>query len=107
MVVDRTPLNDLRNRISTGFAVYTSDGFDLGKVRAYDASTGLMMLDKAPFSKHDVVVPITVVSNVDAALGEVYLVASKADVERMTPVSLVRTATKLADAAAPLPAGSR
>ena len=107
VVVDRTPLNDLRNRISTDFTVYTADGFDLGKVRVYDTSTGLMMLDKGPFSTHDVVVPITVVSTVDAALGEIYLIVSKADVERMTPVSLVRTATKLADAQAPVLQGAR
>ncbi|MBV8301529.1 MAG: DUF2171 domain-containing protein [Candidatus Dormibacteraeota bacterium] len=103
VVVDQAPLSDLRNRISTDFTVFTSDGFDLGKVLEYDATTGLMMLGKRPFSSHDVVVPITVVSSVDAGLGEISLIASKTDVERMTPVSLVQTATQLVPTNPPQP----
>jgi hypothetical protein len=55
-----------------------------------------MVLDKARPSKHHVVVPITMVDRVDAETHEVVLIASKRDVERITPVSLVRTAAKLA-----------
>lgn len=97
VVVSETRLDDLRNNISTDFEVYTSDMVDLGRVRQYDATTGLMMLAKGPFGKHDMVVPLSVVYNVDAARGEVTLIASKADVERMKPVDLVRTAGQIAE----------
>jgi hypothetical protein len=92
VVVLQAHVNELRDKVGTGFRVYTSDGTSLGAVRDYDAATGLMVLNKGPFSKHDIIVPITVVDVVDAALGEIRLVASKADVEHMTPVSLVRVA---------------
>ena len=95
MVVNAARLDELRKQISTGYEVYTSDMVDLGKVREYDATTGLMVLDKGAFS-HDVVVPISVVDEVDAAMNQVILVASEADLKRVTTVNLVRTAASLA-----------
>lgn len=96
VVVRRARVNELRSEIRTHFRVFTSDGLDLGKVREYDPRTGLMMLDKGPLAKHDIVVPISVVESVDTLLGDISLVASKADIERMTPVRLVQIAAKLA-----------
>lgn len=97
LVVFRTKLDEFRNKIAVDFQVYTSDMSFLGNVRQYDATTGLMTLAKGPFSRHDVIVPISVVSAVDADLGSVTLIASKADVERMEPVDLVRTAAQIAE----------
>lgn len=97
VVVSQTRLDAFRNKISTDFEVFTSDLTDLGRVREYDAATGLMVLAKGPFSKHDVLVPISAVYDVDAELGNVTLIASKADVERMKPVDLVRTAAQMAE----------
>jgi hypothetical protein len=96
VVVHQARLNDLRTMIDVDFSVYTTDTAYLGKVREYDSATGLMMLDKSRPSKHDIVVPITMVERVDVETHEIVLIASKADVERITPVSLVRTAAKLA-----------
>jgi hypothetical protein len=96
VVVQQARVDELRAEIRAHFRVFTSDGLNLGKVREYDATTGLMMLDKGPFSKHDIVVPISVVESVDTLLGDIALVASKADMERMTPVNLVQTAAKVA-----------
>jgi hypothetical protein len=92
VVIRQARVNQLRDQIGTDFLVYTADDMSLGRVREYDPATGLMILNRGPFSKHDVVVPITVVDIVDAAVGEIRLVASKADIDTMTPVSLVRTA---------------
>lgn len=97
VVVLRARVNALRDQIGPGLLVFTSDGTSLGKVRDYDAETGLMILNKGPFSQHDVVVPITAVQDVNPGTGEITLVVSKQDVENMTPVSLVRTATKVAE----------
>jgi hypothetical protein len=96
VVVHQARLNDLRTLIDVGFTVCTADMAYLGKVREYDSATGLMMLDKGRPSKHDIVVPITMVDRVDAETHEIVLIASRTDVERITPVSLVRTAAKLA-----------
>ncbi|MBV8528732.1 MAG: hypothetical protein JOZ75_10480 [Candidatus Dormibacteraeota bacterium] len=96
VVVNAELVDDLRRKISTGYEVYTSDMASLGKIRQYDAATGLMVLDKGPLSDHEVVVPITVVDQVDKDEQQVILTASQADVAKMTPVSLVRTAAQLA-----------
>jgi hypothetical protein len=89
-------MDELRTGIRTHFRVFTFDGLNLGKVREYDPTTGLMMLGKGPFSKHEIAVPISVVESVDTLLGDITLVASQADMERMTPVLLVQTAVKVA-----------
>jgi len=96
VVVRQARMDELRTGIRTHFRVFTFDGLNLGKVREYDPTTGLMMLNKGPFSKHDIVVPISVVETVDTFLGDITLVASKADMERITPVNLVQTAAKVA-----------
>ena len=96
VVVQQARVDELRTGIRIHFRVFTSDGHNLGRVREYDPTTGLMMLDKGPFSRQDLVVPISVVESVDALLGDITLVASKADIERMTPVKLVQTAAKVA-----------
>lgn len=96
VVVHQARLDDFRNMIDVGFRVCTADMVYLGKVREYDSATGLMVLDKGRSSKHDIVVPITMVDRVEAETHEIVLIASKRDVERITPVSLVRTAAKLA-----------
>lgn len=96
VVVNAATVAEVRNKIAPGFEVYTSDMAMLGTVNQYDPTTGLMMLDKGPLSDHEVVVPITVVNEVDTSLAQVVLTASEADVKKMTPVSLVRTAAQLA-----------
>ena len=96
VVVNESVVADVRNKIVPGYDVYTSDMAMLGTINQYDPTTGLMMLKKGPFSDHEVVVPITVVNEVDTGLGQVVLTASEADVKKMTPVSLVRTGAQLA-----------
>lgn len=97
VVVQRMRLDDVRDKISTDYKVFTSDMVDLGHIREYDAATGLMILDKGVFSRHDVVVPIAVVDQLDAELGHIILIASNADVQRMAAASLVRTAAELSE----------
>ena len=96
VVVNAASVADIRNKIAPGFEVYTSDMAMLGSINEYDPTTGLMMLQKGPLSDHEVVVPISVVNEVDTSLGQVVLTASESDVKKMTPVSLVRTAAQLA-----------
>lgn len=96
VVVHTARVNEHREAISTGYRVFTSDMVDIGTVREYDRDAGLMVLGKGPFAAHEVVVPITVVASVDKDLEQVNLVISRADLQNLTPVSLVRTGAVLA-----------
>jgi hypothetical protein len=95
VVVEQARVAELRSEIRTHFRVFTSDGVEVGMVREYDPTTGLMMLNKGPFSRHDIVIPLTAVDFVDTLLGDITLVVSKADMARMTPVDLARAAAKV------------
>jgi ribosomal 30S subunit maturation factor RimM len=84
VVVERAKIDKLRKHIHTGNHVYTTEMADLGKIKKYDSVTGWMLIEKGVLSqKHDLMVPVTVVDYVDHDTGEVYLAASKADLDRM------------------------
>lgn len=90
--VSEVDVDELRSRAEPGDHVRTSDHVDVGKVKQYDQTTGLMMVERGPLSRHDLMVPITLVDQVDRQRGDVSLVASEADLHRMQhlePVSLV------------------
>ncbi|MBV8528424.1 MAG: hypothetical protein JOZ75_08925 [Candidatus Dormibacteraeota bacterium] len=96
VLVNAATVATVRDKIASGFEVYTSDMSFLGTIKEYDPTTGLMMLQKGPLSDHELVVPISVVNEVDTSEAQVVLTASEADVKKMTPVSVVRTAAQLA-----------
>jgi hypothetical protein len=82
LVVDKARIDDLKKRIRTGYHVYTSDGTDLGTIKEYDAVAGTMLVEKGVFSRHDLLLPVTIVDVVDPYAPEVTLAASQADIER-------------------------
>jgi len=83
VVVKQAKIDYLKKRIATGDHVFTSDMVDLGSIKQYDPATGWMMVEKGVMSKHDLMVPVTVVDSVNRDSREVYLVASQADLQRM------------------------
>jgi hypothetical protein len=83
LVVEQAKIDHLKKRIATGDQVFTSDMVDLGAIKQYDPATGWMMVEKGVMSKHDLMVPVTVVDSVNRDSREVYLVASQADLQRM------------------------
>jgi hypothetical protein len=92
IVVERARIDKLRKDIVAGKHVYTSDNADLGTIKEYDSVTGMMTIEKGVFSKHDLLVPVTVVDYVDSDSHEVYLAYSQADLQRMQhlePVNVV------------------
>lgn len=100
IVVERARIDKLKKHIKVGSHVYTSDTKDLGKIKQYDALTGMMMVEKGFFSKHDLVVPVTLVDYVDEDSHDVYLAFSQADVQRMQhlePVDVVMVDTEVKD----------
>jgi hypothetical protein len=87
IVVERVRIDQLKKRIAVGDHVYTSELTDLGTIKRYDALTGWMLVEKGVLSdKHDLMVPVTVVDDVNRETNEVYLVASEADLQRMQHV---------------------
>jgi hypothetical protein len=84
IVVDRARINQLRERIAIGDDVYTPEGAGLGRVTRYDPATGWMLVEWSSLSgKHGLMVPVTVVEDVDTDEHAVYLAVSKADLRRM------------------------
>lgn len=84
VVVGQARIDHLKKRIAAGDHVYTSDMRDLGKITQYDPVTGWMMVEKGALAdKHDLMVPVTVIEDVNRDSHEVYLVTSQADLERI------------------------
>ena len=84
IVVERVKIDRLKNRIAVGDRVYTSDLADLGLVKKYDAVTGWMLVERgAPWDKRDLMIPITIVEDVNTENKQVFLVTSQADLQRM------------------------
>lgn len=92
VVVDKVRLDELKKRIAVGDHVYTSELTDLGKIKQYDSQTGWMLVERGALSeKHETMVPVTVIADVNQDSHEVYLVVSQADLDRMDvePASVV------------------
>lgn len=102
IVVERVPIGALRNRISVGDRVSTADYVDLGTIKQYDPLTGWMLVEKhLPPEKHDLMIPLSVVAQVDDSAHEVRLVTSQADLQRMQhlePANVVFTNVEITEA---------
>lgn len=84
IVVERVRIDQLKKRIAIGDHVFTSESTDLGAVKQYDSLTGWMLVERgAPWNTRDLMVPVTVVDDVDRQTRAVYLVSSEADLQRM------------------------
>ena len=84
LVVERVRIDQLKRRIAIGDHVFTSELTDLGVIKKYDPVTGWMLVEKGILSdKHDLMVPVTVVEDVDRDTHEVYLVTSRADLQQL------------------------
>ena len=102
IVVERVRIDELKKRIAIGDHVFTCDPTDLGAVKQYDPVTGWMLVERgAPWNARDLMVPVTVVDDVDRQSRSVFLVWSEADLRRMQhlePVDVVfADATENAD----------
>jgi hypothetical protein len=97
IMVEQAKIDDLKKHIASGAHVYTSDSADLGTIKEYDAVTGMMMVEKGVFSKHDLLVPVTIVDAVDHDSHEVYLASSQADLQRMQHLEPVNVVTVQAE----------
>jgi hypothetical protein len=63
--LDAAAINELKEKITIGSAVYDADNRKLGKIDAYDAKSGYMRIEKAGLSSKDVFLPVTTVGYLD------------------------------------------
>lgn len=97
IVVDEANVEKNRQRIGEGYVVVSSDEVALGTVKQYDPTTGWMLIGKTTLSRNELLVPVTVVSEVNRQFGEVHLAVSAADLNAMKhlePVDVVFATTK-------------
>ena len=84
LIVEQAKIDHLKKHIETGGHVYSSDMADIGKIKRYDPATGWMMVEKGVMSsKRDLLIPVTLVEQVDEYSHDVSLVYSQADLQRM------------------------
>lgn len=100
IVVERVGIDQLKTQIVVGSHVYSSDMKNLGKIKTYDAGRGVMTVESGIFSKHDLLVPVTVVDYVDKASHDVYLSYAQADLERTQNADTVSARVVKADSEA-------
>ncbi len=90
IIVERAKIDLNKSQIAVGQRVFTLDMVDVGAVKMYDAVTGWMMVERGPiWDTADLMIPVTLVAEVNADLKEVFLVSSAADLERMQHVAPV------------------
>jgi hypothetical protein len=83
VIVDEAKVGQLAHHIAPGFHVYSSEMELIGSVKHYDRETKRMLVERGMFSKHDVVIPVALVDEVDRDDRDIYLAVSSADLKRM------------------------
>ncbi|HLJ66457.1 MAG TPA: hypothetical protein VKX16_03755 [Chloroflexota bacterium] len=84
VVVRRAPINDLKDAVTLGYRVFTSDPTELGTIKRYDPAEGVMWIARDVLLDEPVLkIPVAMVDAVNHESGEVYLVSAQADLERM------------------------
>ncbi len=84
VVTSEVDLGHIRNRLAVGQQVWTSDDAALGKIKDFDREGRYIVLEARHLSiKHDLLVPISLIADVDREAAEATLAVSKADLEGM------------------------
>ena len=83
MIVKRVKVDEVKQKIAVGDHVYSADMADLGKIKQYDPATGWMMVESGPLAgKRDLLIPVTLVEDVDQDGHAVYLVWPEAELRQ-------------------------
>jgi hypothetical protein len=94
VVIHRTLVDVVGRLIVEGDHVVTADGTDVGVVKHYDATAGVMLVDHGVLVKHDLLVATALVDDVVRDQRDVHLVVTQADLRRLQdpqPVDVVAT----------------
>jgi hypothetical protein len=85
-------VDDVKERIFCGYHIRTSDRRELGITKHYDPMIGFLQVRRGLLPGRDLLLPVTLVAEVDKDAGNVTLVVSEADIRRMQhpePVDVV------------------
>jgi hypothetical protein len=85
-------VDEAKTLVEPGFRVLTADGVDLGKTRKFDVATGFIHIEKAAPWRRGLLIPVTLVANIDRSGNEITLVVNEADIlryHRLAPVDVV------------------
>src|SRR5579872_631706 len=83
VIVDEAEVGELAHHIAPRFHVHTAEMEDIGRIKQYDRANGRMVVERGTFSKHDIVVPTSLVSSVDRDRRTVTLSVGSKDLEGM------------------------
>jgi hypothetical protein len=84
VVTSEVDLGHIKNRLAAGQQVWTSDDVGVGRIKDFDREGRYIVLETGHLSiKHDLLVPIALVADVDREAAEATLAVSNADLEGM------------------------
>jgi hypothetical protein len=84
VVTSEVDLGHIKNRLAVGQQVWTSDDVAVGRIKDFDREDRYIVLEAGRLSiKHDLLVPISLVADVDREDAEATLAVSNADLEAM------------------------
>ena len=85
-LISEVDVAEIKRQLAVGQRVSTSDAFELGKIKDFDASTDHFVIEKGMFAREqDLLLPVHLVGSVHRAAHEVTLAVRRADLERMKP----------------------
>jgi len=84
VVTSEVDLGQIKNRLAVGQQLWTSDDVAVGRIKDFDGEGRYIVLEVGHLSiKHDLVVPISLVADVDREAAEATLAVSMADLDGM------------------------
>jgi len=84
VVTSEVDLGQIKDRLAVGQQVWTSDDVAVGRIKDFDREGRYIVLEARHLSiKHDLLVPISLVADVDREAAEATLAVSNADLEGM------------------------
>lgn len=87
IVVKEVDLDEVRQQLAVGQRVWTADAAEVGKIKEFDSAVGYALIERGILSrKHDLLVPVHLVAEVNRDSAEVTLVVREADLKRMQHV---------------------
>lgn len=93
VVVSEVDVDHIRQLVAVDQRVWTADDAELGKIKDFDATTGYVLIEKGILSrKHDLLIPLHVIADVNREAGEVTLALNQTDLKRMQhlePVNVI------------------
>lgn len=86
-VVKEVDLEEVKQLLAIGQRVWTADSAEVGRIKEFDSTAGYALIEKGILSrKHDLLIPVHLVAEVNRDSAEVTLVVREADLKRMQHV---------------------